>query len=135
MGPPNGASTLVSFFIDGTDVLDHNIATTNGVNVIEINAGFGTTSANFDDFRLTTPTPGDFNNDGKVDAADYVAWRTGGSPNPNSPDDYNTWRDHFGEGAASSSFGTAAGVPEPASALLLLMAVLALCSRRHPAMP
>ena len=61
LGPPNGASTLVSFFIDGTDVLDHNIATTNGVNVIEVNDGFGSTVGNFDDFSLSmVPEPASF---------------------------------------------------------------------------
>jgi uncharacterized protein YjbI with pentapeptide repeats len=41
------------------------------------------------------PVPGllgDFNNDGLVDAADYVAWRERGG----SQDDYNVWRSNFG---------------------------------------
>jgi hypothetical protein len=58
LGAPNGASTLVSFFIDGADVLDHAIMTSNGANVIEANAGFGSTVANYDDFNLSTvPEP------------------------------------------------------------------------------
>src|SRR6185312_17357290 len=39
---------------------------------------------------------GDYNGNGVVDAADYVVWRNGGSPNPNSPGDYSTWRANFG---------------------------------------
>jgi hypothetical protein len=39
-----------------------------------------------------SPLPGDFNNDGLVDAADYVAWRERGG----SQDDYNVWRSNFG---------------------------------------
>jgi hypothetical protein len=56
LGVPNGASTTVSFFIDGVDVLNHAITTANGVNVIELNAGFGTTGANYDDFTLSAVT-------------------------------------------------------------------------------
>jgi hypothetical protein len=59
LGAPNGASTLVSFFIDGTDVLDHAIQTANGVNVIELNDGFGNTVGNYDDVSLgVVPEPG-----------------------------------------------------------------------------
>lgn len=57
-GGANGASTMVSFYIDGVDVLDHAIMSGSGVNVIELNAGFGTTGANYDDFTLAAvPEP------------------------------------------------------------------------------
>jgi hypothetical protein len=66
---------------------------------------------------------GDYNGDGKVTAADYVVWKNGGSPTPNSPGDYTTWKANFGKTAGSgSSLGTAAAVPEPASVMLLLLA-------------
>jgi probable HAF family extracellular repeat protein len=84
---------------------------------------------------LLTPNPvaGDFNNDGSINAADYVAWRKGLGITY-TQNDYNTWRTHFGQsagsGAALSSAITLSGaVPEPTSALLILMAVLAMCSR------
>jgi hypothetical protein len=49
---------MVSFYIDGVDVLDHAIMSGSGVNVIELNAGFGTTGANYDDFTLAAvPEP------------------------------------------------------------------------------
>jgi hypothetical protein len=58
LGAANGASTMVSFYLDGVDVLDHAITSTNGVNVIELNAGFGSTAANYDDVTLgTTSVP------------------------------------------------------------------------------
>jgi hypothetical protein len=48
---------------------------------------------------------GDFNNDGTVDGAVYVAWRN----NPGgiyTQDDYTTWRANFGQ---SFSFGNGPG--------------------------
>ncbi len=78
---------------------------------------------------------GDYNGDGKVDAADYVAWRKGNSPTPNSVADYNTWRANYG---ATSGPGAGAGlgtstVPEPASAGLFLLGLAAMCWRRRGA--
>ena len=80
--------------------------------------------------------PGDFNHDGTVDSADYVVWRK----NPGgiyTPDDYNTWRAHFGQ---TFSFGSGAAVPsaeplspavpEPATVFLLLSAAAGVSSRR-----
>jgi hypothetical protein len=65
---------------------------------------------------VTTPgIPGDFNEDGKVDAADYVVWRkTDGTPTG-----YNLWRTNFGRTSGSGSSLTAgAAVPEPSTMLL-----------------
>ncbi len=67
---------------------------------------------------------GDFNNDGIVDAADYVVWRK----NLGSQDDYNLWRTNFGRTAASGTAGNLAGsvsssVPEPSSIVVLLLGV------------
>jgi hypothetical protein len=89
-----------------------------------------------------TPNPpglaGDYNDNGTVDAADYVVWRKNlnGTSLPNetaSPGfvdmaDYTEWRAHFG----NSSPGPAAGgaVPEPTSLLLMLAAIAALVSVR-----
>jgi len=59
LGAANGASTVVSFYIDGADVLDHAITTTQGLNVIELNADFGSIQGYFDDFALSAvPEPG-----------------------------------------------------------------------------
>jgi hypothetical protein len=62
--------------------------------------------------------PGDFNNDGKVDTADYVVWRDG----PADPADYQTWRANYGTGQGAGAHGAA--VPEPAGLLLTLLAVI-----------
>jgi hypothetical protein len=64
--------------------------------------------------------PGDFNNDGTVNAADYVVWRNGlGTTHTQA--DYNTWRANFGETTGSSAAN--ASVPEPTSAVLWLIAL------------
>jgi T5SS/PEP-CTERM-associated repeat protein len=89
---------------------------------------------------------GDYNQNGVVDAADYVVWRNslGQSATDLAADgngngiidagDYDVWRAHFGSAAGSGSsangrFG--ATVPEPASFLLLLhLLVGAIVGRR-----
>ena len=63
---------------------------------------------------VSTSLPGDYNHDGKVDAADYVVWRKSNG----SQSDYNTWRSHFGQSAGSgaalpSAEPLSAAVPEP----------------------
>jgi hypothetical protein len=78
--------------------------------------------------------PGDYNGNGMVDAADYVAWRDNLDqsvtlPNDTTPgmvtqEDYDVWRANFGAsapGAAGGSLSNAA-VPEPSCLLLMLMA-------------
>jgi hypothetical protein len=75
---------------------------------------------------IGAPIPGpqgDYNSDGTVDAADYVVWRK----NPGGiymPADYLIWRANFGQTAGSgATLGspTSAAVPEPASAMLLVL--------------
>lgn len=76
--------------------------------------------------------PGDYNNDGAVDAADYAVWRNnlGQSvtlPNDSSPGtvtqaDYNEWRAHFGQTAGSgAAVSVNAAVPEPATPVLVIL--------------
>jgi hypothetical protein len=76
---------------------------------------------------------GDYNNDGLVDASDYVAWRKGIIQNETvSPDvvddlDYDEWLEHFGTGEAGSGGGA---VPEPASVVLCVIGIIGFLSRR-----
>jgi hypothetical protein len=60
---------------------------------------------------------GDFNNDGRVDAADYVVWRK----TDGTPAGYNLWKANFGRTAGSGSALSA--VPEPTGALLTVVAL------------
>lgn len=70
--------------------------------------------------------PGDYNNDGVVNAADYTVWRDGAAPN-SGPAGYDLWADNYGQTAFSASSTGSAGtaIPEPSSALLLLLFALA----------
>jgi hypothetical protein len=73
-------------------------------------------------YITTDPLPGDENEDGVVDAADYIAWRNRGG----NPADYEKWRQNFGTraGAPAAAAGAASTVPEPASQTLVILAVL-----------
>jgi hypothetical protein len=66
--------------------------------------------------------PGDHNKDGKVDAADYVAWRKIPDAFGGDPGGLNTWRENFGEGSAGGS----GVVPEPSTFVCSIVATAGL---------
>lgn len=68
---------------------------------------------------------GDYNGNGKVDAADYVLWRNDPASFGGTPAGYNTWRGNFGTGAGSGSALGGSAVPEPAMWILLLSVMVA----------
>jgi hypothetical protein len=84
-------------------------------------------------YMRITAVPGDWNGDGKVDAADYVKWRKDPAGNGGNPAGYETWRENFGRGTSGSgaSLGTTSAVPEPASLLLIVLGVAALPLARN----
>jgi hypothetical protein len=69
---------------------------------------------------------GDYNNNGKVDAADYVLWRKNPGAYGGSPAGYNTWRANFGNPPGAGAGVDSAIVPEPTGCLLLSTVALAL---------
>lgn len=99
----------------------------------------------------TVGNGGDYNDDGEVNAADYVVWRKnfGATGSPGSvlgdgtsddllgaPDgdvdqfDYDFWKSRFGNSVPGAAAGalTSANVPEPSTGMLVLVAMLALPS-------
>lgn len=90
-------------------------------------------------FTVAAPPgiPGDYNQNGVVDAADYVVWRnalgtavalpnegSGVTPGSVTVEDYNFWRSKFGNTSGAGSVAGAA-VPEPACWTLALLAIFA----------
>jgi hypothetical protein len=65
--------------------------------------------------------PGDFNSDGKVDAADYVTWSAGELVAMTTAN-YNLWRANFGAHAGSGAGTSVAAVPEASTEALGLLA-------------
>ena len=137
VNPTPGGSEPTS----GTIKNDINVGTVDKLRI------FSTGAFSIDEIRIgpnfadVVPSlPGDYNQDGAVNAADYTVWRDNlGSatslPNDDTagvgPDDYTRWKTHFGESigsgngsAATGSASALATVPEPAAALLLALGLL-----------
>lgn len=87
---------------------------------------YGTAIAN--SLTVSVLGTGDFNHDNIVDAADYVVWRSNPAANGGDPGGYDTWRQNFGNTVpgSGSGLGGAATVPEPASMLLVFLAIAGL---------
>lgn len=81
--------------------------------------------------------PGDYNNDGKVDAGDYVIWRKyNGSnyllmnevavatPSSVTQEDFAAWRTRYGNTMSSGNGFDAASIPEPTSCVLVVSSLI-----------
>jgi hypothetical protein len=80
--------------------------------------------------NLRVTTPGDFNADGSVDAADYVTWRKGLGA-AYLPNDYDMWAANFGgTGFGSGGGQSESAVPEPATSWLAFLTITIGCLRR-----
>jgi hypothetical protein len=92
---------------------------------------------------LAVILPGDYNNNGIVDAADYIVWRntlgqsgTGLAADGNNngiidAGDFDVWRSHFGQTAGSGAdISTNDAVPELATLELLMFATTCWYIRR-----
>jgi GH35 family endo-1,4-beta-xylanase len=87
------------------------------------------------DYSLTV-TPGDYNGDGTVDAADYVVWqktvgqsvaltnRDNANSGPISAADFDSWRKNFGRTAPGDGDSGGDLVPEPSAEFMLLLAIV-----------
>jgi hypothetical protein len=102
--------------------------------------------ATYDSF-FTVAVPGDYNNNGFVDAADYPMWRdhlgqtfqldnegAGQTPGQVTIEDYNFWVSQFGNPGSGAGGGLgASGVPEPTTILLAATGVFGLVVFRRRA--
>jgi hypothetical protein len=84
--------------------------------------------------NIYPPLPGDYNNDGFVNAADYTLWRDGkplptetASVGVNDAADYAVWRANY-RGAGQ---GGALAIPEPSAAVMLLISLACGTARRE----
>lgn len=111
----------------------------------DLNLGFGL----FDNVLVTeTPggLPGDYNEDGTVNAADYTVWRdhlgqtfqlvnediNDAEPGVVGPSDYAFWKSQFGASGAGAGQINSVSVPEPTGGSgLLIAALVAAGSRRR----
>lgn len=94
---------------------------------------------------------GDFNNDGKVDAADYIVWRNnlgdadetninhhGDGLNGVDEADFDVWKQHFGQSSTTSPGESSiaeplAAIPEPATNMMLSSTIVGISLRRRRA--
>lgn len=93
----------------------HNPAMANGsirVNRVEFQAN-------------TNSLIGDFSNNGVVDAADYVTWRS----KIQTPAGYAAWRSKFGAGSGGSG---QIAIPEPTTLAIVWIAIAYIALRRRP---
>jgi hypothetical protein len=126
---PGGQLALGSLFTTGKmeDVTGRFLTTDNLINLFQV------------EFITAVGVTGDYNNNGTVDAADYVAWRDAGPtatlPNDSTPGtvnqaDYDAWRANFGRTSGSGAAAFANAVPEPATFLMLLIGFVPVLRRR-----
>jgi hypothetical protein len=74
----------------------------------------------------------DYNQDGFVDAADYVMWRKTPGAFGGDPAGYDLWFEQFGTDVTPGAGGGASGaVPEPVSALLLVFGLASMYFMRR----
>jgi hypothetical protein len=126
-------------WVSNPDVFPDGFPVEQMANAIEgdptINASYIKTyrSENFAIIAASALTPGDYNGNGKVDAADYALWRKSPSDYGGNPAGYNTWRSNFGNPPGSGSGSSLTNVPEPETILLVAVAIglVSCCRERH----
>jgi hypothetical protein len=139
---PNGAGTVYRGVLHSGTPLD--LEHVRVIDFILLALAASDTRLVMDAIRVGPDLPGDYNNDGSVDAADYVVWRDNqGTTNTLSNDplggtidgrQFDQWRANFGAmaGTPATATATSHAAPEPASWLMLVVAVLVLVARTRP---
>ena len=135
----SGGMTLTDNQFESSDAILFDVDLAPGAYVVEV---FPAIAGDTGDYNLLVytfpdiefPLTGDYNDDGRVDAADYTVWRDAegslvelpnrapGITGPVSADDYGVWVDNFGEFSLDAPEpGPATGVPEPTTVALVLL--------------
>ena len=120
----NDAASVVTFTLDGLDYRPVEVRDffTDAVVATLVGNQFDVTiPANGSGvYRLVAPpsNPGDFDGDGDVDGADFLAWQRGESPGGATAGDLAEWQTHFG--TIYDNVAAARAVPEPGTMLLLV---------------
>jgi T5SS/PEP-CTERM-associated repeat protein len=130
----NAAGGVFGVFTNVTT--DQRLTTNDGIGSFLVHYGPGS-AFNQNQIVLTNfelvALPGDYNQNGRVDAADYVLWRNtlsqagvglaadGNGNGQIDSGDYNIWRAHFGQSAGNGAL-TGGSVPEPSTLALLILA-------------
>jgi hypothetical protein len=153
-------SPPVSFALPSTSLQALRFTRSTAANALSVtNAGDYTLTSSASDWinnagatvTLVTPPPpglpGDYNNDGTVNAADYTLWRdhlgqtfilTNENPAAATPgvvdaEDYAFWKSRFGQTSGSGSGANAnAIVPEPITSVLIILGAMASITLRAP---
>jgi autotransporter-associated beta strand protein len=126
----SGSDTIRSLFVDGA------AQATGTYGAADLGGLLITGSGTLTVTELPLGLEGDYNQDGVVDAADYVVWRknVGAETLPNrgqgisgivGDEDYNVWRSRYGDASTEGAETgvSSAAVPEPNGSLLALVAV------------
>jgi T5SS/PEP-CTERM-associated repeat protein len=113
-------------------------------NDLEVGLIYTSTGLSMQISSIPDGIPGDYNDDGIVNAADYTVWRDHlGSatalPNDNTPgvaaDDYTRWKTNFGNTAGAGGFAgqSSNAVPEPSILQFAVLGLAALVCRARSA--
>lgn len=144
-----GGMTLTDNQFESTDAILFDVDLAAGTYIVEV---FPATAGDTGDYDLLVytfpdieyPLTGDYNEDGRVDAADYTVWRDvegeevvlanrgPGITGPISADDYGVWVDNYGEFSLDAlEPSSSTGVPEPTAAVVAWLGILGLAIRRR----
>jgi hypothetical protein len=133
-----GTDVIDSLFIDGVSQAEGTWGATGNL-AADFQSSLITGTGLLEVTTLVVPgVPGDYNDDGTVDAADYAVWRKNQGTTNTLPNDngiggtigtahYDLWVANFGNPPGSGSgSGALAAVPEPSTSLLAVFAVCGL---------
>jgi len=102
----------------------------NDLGQVLFSAGFTDGSSGAFVVDLSNSDSADFDGDGQVSGADFLAWQRGVSPIALSAEDLSLWQSQFG---TTSGLSSVTAIPEPSSLIVVALGLIAWvgCSRRR----